>query len=138
MSANGSSEGVSVEGVCLSSCSRDVIADDVHALTFSIGILILLLLNITFILAGEMLCTFVISFFFTVLFTKQGIYIHSTIHKKIADGKNQVNLLSIYIIVINIPPMITDDIYIKSSNTSAKECADKTSIYLRGETTTFT
>ena len=40
---------------------------------------------------------------------------------KIADGKNQVNLLSIYIIVTNIPPMITDDIYIKSSNTSAKE-----------------
>ncbi len=61
MSADGSSEGVSVEGFCLSSCSRDVIVDDVHALTFSIGILILLLLNITFILAGEMLCTFVIS-----------------------------------------------------------------------------
>ncbi len=61
MSANSSSVGVSVEGVCLSSCSRDVIADDVHAFNFSIGILILLLLNITFILAGEMLCTFVIS-----------------------------------------------------------------------------
>ena len=61
MSANSSSVEVSVEGVCLSSCSRDVIADDVFALTFSIGILILLLLNITFILAGEMLCTFVIS-----------------------------------------------------------------------------
>ncbi len=35
--------------------------DDVHAFTFSIGIFILLLLNITFILAGEMLCTFVTS-----------------------------------------------------------------------------
>ena len=61
MSADGSSGGVSVEGFCLSSCSRDVIAEDVQAFTFSIGILILLLLNITFILAGEMLCTFVTS-----------------------------------------------------------------------------
>jgi hypothetical protein len=61
MSANSSSVGVSVVGVCLYSCSRDVIADDVHAFTFSIGILILLLLYITFILAGEILCTFVIS-----------------------------------------------------------------------------
>ncbi len=61
MSFNSSSVGASVEGVCLSSCSRDVIAEDVHAFTFSIGILILLLLYITFILAGEILCTFVIS-----------------------------------------------------------------------------
>ena len=48
-------------GVCLSSCSRDVIAEDAQAFTFSIGILILLLLYITFILAGEILCTFVMS-----------------------------------------------------------------------------
>ena len=63
MSANSSSVGASVGGVgvCLSSCSRDVIAEDVHAFTFSIGILILLSLYITFILAGEMLCTFVTS-----------------------------------------------------------------------------
>ncbi len=48
MSFNSSSVGVSVVGVgvCLSSCSRDVIADDVHAFTFSIGILILLLLYV--------------------------------------------------------------------------------------------
>ncbi len=52
--------------------------------------------------------------------------------RKIADGKkNQVNLISIYIIVISIPPMRNNDIYVKNSNTSAKECADK-------ETTTFT
>ncbi len=63
MSANSSSAGASVGGVgvCLSSYSSDVIAEDVLAFTLSIGILILLLLYMTFILAGEILCTFVIS-----------------------------------------------------------------------------
>ncbi len=42
-------------GVCLSSCSRDVIAEDVLAFTFSRGILILLSLYMTFMLAGEIL-----------------------------------------------------------------------------------
>ncbi len=60
-------------------------------------------------------------FFLTVLFTKQGIYIHSTIQKKNSGRQKSGKFTFLYIIVINIPPMRTDDIYIKSSNTSAKE-----------------
>jgi len=42
------------------------------------------------------------------------------------DGrKNQVNLISIYIIVISIPPISTDDIYSEKYNISVKKCADK-------------
>ncbi len=37
------------------------------------------------------------TFFLTVLFTKQGIYVHLTIRKKdYGRQKNQVNLISIY------------------------------------------
>jgi hypothetical protein len=62
----------------------------------------------------------------TVLFTKQGIYLQTNFERKIVDGrKNQVNLISIYIIVISIPPISTDDIYSEKYNISVKKCADK-------------
>ncbi len=57
-------------------------------------------------------CSTELFFFLTVLFTKQGIYLQTNFERKIVDGrKNQVNLISIYIIVISIPPISTDDIY---------------------------